>query len=324
MDNGILIEQLNEAVEAIVGGTANHEAALTSRDSNLAALVEVAVELRNLPRAEFKARLRSELERKTAMTTTAAKPVREGFHTVTPYLRAQAAHELIDFVRLAFGAEELLRTSGPGGGIHSEVKIGDSIVMIGGGSQVASMPTALHLYVDDAYDVYERAVRAGATSMHGPVDQPYGDREAGVKDLSGNYWYIATHKATGRAPEGLRSVTPYLHPRGAQQMIDFLKRALGADEQFRHQSPDGVIHHASMRIGDSVVEMGEAHGPWQPMPTMFYLYVDDADAWYRHALEAGSISLSAPADQPYGDRVAGVRDPFDNEWYLATHIKEPV
>lgn len=324
MDNGILIEQLNEAVDAIVAGAANHETTITSRDSSLDALVAIAAELRNLPRADFKARLRSELERKITMTTTAVKPVREGFHTVTPYLRAQAAAELIDFVRLAFGAEELLRTSGPGGGIHSEVKIGDSVVMIGGGSQVASMPTALHLYVDDADDVYERAVRAGATSMHGPVDQPYGDREAGVKDLSGNLWYIATHKATGRAPEGLRSVTPYLHPQGAAEMIDFLHRALGAEEQFRHQSPDGVIHHASITIGDSVVEMGEAHGPWQPMPTMFYLYVDDADAWYRHAIEAGSISISAPADQPYGDRVAGVRDPFDNEWYLATHIKEPV
>ncbi len=107
-------------------------------------------------------------------------------------------------------------------------------------------------------------------------------------------------------------------------MIDFLQRGLNAEEQFRHQSPDGVIHHASIKIGDSVVEMGEAHGPWQPMPTMFYLYVDDADAWYRHAIEAGSISISEPADQLYGDRVAGVRDPFDNEWYLATHIKEPV
>lgn len=322
MNNDILTEQLNEAIDAFI---THRDPPLSAREPGLAALAGIAAELRNLPRPDLKVRLRSELERNLAMTTTAVKPVREGFHTVTPYLRAQAAAELIDFVRLAFGAEELLRTSGPGGGIHSEVKIGDSIVMIGGGTpQVASMPTALHLYVDDADDVYERAVRAGATSMHRPVDQPYGDREAGVKDLSGNFWYIATHKATGRAPEGLRSVTPYLHPRGAQQMIDFLQRALGAEEQFRHQSPDGLIHHASLKIGDSVVEMGEAHGPWQPMPTMLYLYVDDADAWYRHAIEAGSISISEPADQPYGDRVAGVRDPFDNEWYLATHIKEPV
>jgi len=95
-------------------------------------------------------------------------------------------------------------------------------------------------------------------------------------------------------------------------MIDFLERALGAEEQYRHQSPDGVIHHATVKIGDSVVEMGEAHGPWQPMPTMFYLYVDDVDRWYRHALANGGASISEPKDQPFGDRLAGVRDPFDN------------
>ena len=61
---------------------------------------------------------------------------------------------------------------------------------------------------------------------------------------------------------------------------------------------------------------GEAHGEWGPMPTMFYLYVDGVDAWYRRALAAGATSMEAPALQPYGDR-AGVRDAFDNQWYLA-------
>lgn len=83
-----------------------------------------------------------------------------------------------------------------------------------------------------------------------------------------------------------------------------------------------MIHHATVKIGDSVVEMGEAHGPWQPMPTMFYLYVDDVDRWYRHALANGGASISEPKDQPFGDRLAGVRDPFDNEWYLATPVRE--
>jgi len=321
MNNDILTEQLNEATDAII---THRDLPLSAREPGLAALTAIAAELRNLPRADFKARLRADLKRRASMTTTAIKPMREGFHTITPYLRVPAAVELIDFVKSAFGAEELMRTTGPAGGIHAEVTIGDSIVMIGGGdaSHVAPMPTALHLYVPDADAVYERAIQAGAASMHRPIDQPYGDREAGVKDLSGNYWYIATHKATGLAPEGLRSITPYLHPRGAQQMIDFLERALGAEEQFRHQSPDGVIHHATVKIGDSVVEMGEAHGPWQPMPTMFYLYVDDVDRWYRHALANGGASISEPKDQPFGDRLAGVRDPFDNEWYLATPVRE--
>lgn len=321
MDNGILIEQLEEAVGTII---ANPDAPLPAHHAELAPLVRVAAQLRNLPRASFKDQLRTDLKRRTAMTTTTAKPIREGFHTVTPYLTVRAAAELIDFVKSAFGAEELMRGTGSAGGIHAEVRIADSILMIGGGGawQGTPMPTALHLYVDDVDGVYERAIRAGATSLRAPMDQVYEDREGSVKDLCGNFWYIATHKATGRAPAGLRTVTPYLHARGAAEMIDFLKRSLSADEEFRAQAPDGVIQHARLRIGDSIVELGEAHGPWQPMPTMFYLYVDDVDGWYRHAVDAGSISISEPADQPYGDRVAGVRDPFGNEWYIATHIRD--
>jgi uncharacterized glyoxalase superfamily protein PhnB len=117
-------------------------------------------------------------------------------------------------------------------------------------------------------------------------------------------------------------VTTFLHARGADRLIDFLKQAFGAEEKSRYESPDGVIQHATVSIGDSMLEMGEAHGPWQPMPTMFYLYVDDVDASYRRAVAAGAKSQAEPADQPYGDRVAGVVDPFDNTWYLATHIRD--
>ena len=105
-------------------------------------------------------------------------------------------------------------------------------------------------------------------------------------------------------------------------MIDFLKEAFGAEETGRAQSPDGTIAHAKVRIGDSILEMGEAHGEYQPMPAVFYLYVNDVDAWYQRAVAAGATSQGEPTDQPYGDRVAGVMDPFDNVWYIATHIKD--
>ena len=321
MANVSLTEQLDEAVTAII---ADPDQPLPSVNASIAALLRVAGELRDLPRADFKARLKADLERRASMTTTAVKPIREGFHTITPYLIVQEAVELIDFVKRAFGAEELYRGTGSAGGVHAEVKIGDSVVMIGGGAALrrASTPTGIHLYVKDADAVYERAVEAGATSLHRPVDQAYGDREASVKDLSGNHWYIATNKATGHMPEGLGTVTPFLHPRGADRMIDFLTRAFGAEEESRAQSPDGVIHHATVRIGDSMIEMGEAHDPWQPMPATFFMYVDDVDSMYRRAVAAGAASQSEPADQPYGDRVAGVSDPFDNLWYIATHISD--
>lgn len=130
MANVSLIEQLDEAVTAII---ANPDAPLPAVTRSVAPLLRVAAELRDLPRADFKARLKADLERRASMTTTRVKPIREGFHTITPYLIVKEAAELIDFVKQAFGAEELYRGTGSAGGIHCEVKIGDSIVMLGGG-----------------------------------------------------------------------------------------------------------------------------------------------------------------------------------------------
>src|SRR5262249_44298832 len=141
--------------------------------------------------------------------------------------------------------------------------------------------------------------------------------------LAGNHWYIATHQASGNTPPGLGSVTPYLHPRGSDRMIEFLEQAFGAEEMQLERKPDGTVVHAKMRVGGSVVEMGEAHAEFRPMPTMFYLYGDDGDAAYQRALAAGATSREEPALQPYGERRAAVRDPFDNEWYLAAPMARP-
>ena len=153
------------------------------------------------------------------------------------------------------------------------------------------------------------------------MDQPYGDREASVSDLAGNQWYIATHQSGGHVPAGLGTVTPYLHPRGSDRLIEFLKQAFAAEEMQIERTPDNTVKHAKIRVGGSVIEMGEAHGEWGPMPTMFYLYVDDVDAAYRRALAASAASLEEPAVQPYGERRAAVRDAFDNQWYLAAPVR---
>ena len=168
-----------------------------------------------------------------------------------------------------------MRTTGSGGGVHAEVRIGDTKVMIGGGNAWGGTPTAtaLHLYVPDADLVYRRAIEAGAVSLRPPVDQPYGDREASVQDLAGNHWYIATHQTGGHVPAGLGTVTPYLHPRGTERLIDFLKQAFAAEEMQIERMPDRTIKHAKIRVGASVIEMSEAHGEWGPMPTMFYVYL---------------------------------------------------
>jgi len=322
-----LSQQLDQLVEAML---ARPNAELAPADIRLRALLRIAADLRDLPRPDFKARLKSNLERRALMNSTAkavpeqarVNPIREGFHTVTPYLTAQQAPELLEFVKRAFGGEETYRGTGSAGGVHAEVKIGDSMVMIGGGGAWRGTPmvTGLHLYVPDTDAVYKRALELGASSIGEPKDQPYGERSAGVKDLAGNFWYIATHSGPTHIPEGLRTVNVYLHPRSAAKLIGFLEDAFGAKEIARYQTPDGTIQHAQVRIGDSVIEMGEAHGPYQPMPTMFYLYVEDVDALYARAVGAGAISMSEPADQPYGDRVASVKDLHDNVWYMAAHI----
>ncbi|MCI0403961.1 MAG: VOC family protein, partial [Acidobacteria bacterium] len=272
-----LIEQLDRAIDALL---ARRDSVVPPADPEVAALLRVAADLSELPREEFKKRLQSDLERKATMTTKTAKPVREGIHTVTPYLAVREAEKLIEFIRRAFGAKGRVLGIGSQGGLHAEFRIDDSLVMIGGGAKWRGtpMPASLHLYVKDVDAVYQRAIDAGATSLYGPMDQPYGDREAGVEDLSGNQWFIATHRATGHAPRGFGALTPGLRAKGAPQLLDFLKEAFGAEEVSVTRSPDGVLIHGEMRLGDSMLELGEAHGRWGPMPTMLLLYVDDVDA----------------------------------------------
>ena len=113
-------------------------------------------------------------------------------------------------------------------------------------------------------------------------------------------------------PEGWHSLTPRLVVHDPAKLVDFLKKAFGASGEFTGDSP------SVMKIGDSNVMVSGA-GPRHPMPAFLYLYVDDADATYRRALEAGAVCVEEPADMPYGDRRAMVRDPSGNEWQIATY-----
>ena len=286
--------------------------------AGLAAILKIAGELRDLPRPEFKARLQAELQAPTA----AVSHIPEGLHSITPYLHAPV--ELLDFLKRAFGGEEIMRVMTPEGRLaHAQMKLSGSIIEVGDPApQHERTPTAIWLFVDEVDAMYQRAIAAGATSLHEPIDQDYGNREGSVRDPFGNHWYIATRLPDAEPwPEELRSITSYLHPVGTAKLIDYLKNAFDAEEVARHEG-DGVIHHAQIKIGDTIVAMGEAHGPYQPMPPALHLYVRDADAVYRRALRAGGKSLYAPYDAPYGERSSGVTDPFGNKWYIATPLKK--
>ncbi len=123
-------------------------------------------------------------------------------------------------------------------------------------------------------------------------------------------------------PDGHHTVTPYIVVAGVAKLIDFVKSAFGATEVMRHQRPDGSVMHAEIRIGDSVVMIGEAPESIKQFPAMLHLYLDDVDGTYKRALQAGATSLREPADQIYGDRTAGVQDAFGNQWWLAKHIED--
>jgi len=123
------------------------------------------------------------------------KAIPDGYHTVTPYIVISDVAKLIEFLKNAFGASEITRHTRPDGSVmHAEVRIGDSVVMMGGAAgAVKPFPAMLHVYVEDIDSVYRRAMQAGAISLREPANQIYGDRSGGVQDAFGNQWWLATH-----------------------------------------------------------------------------------------------------------------------------------
>jgi len=122
-------------------------------------------------------------------------------------------------------------------------------------------------------------------------------------------------------PEGYPAVSPYLIAAGAQQVVDFLKEVFGATELRRYDLPDGSIAHAEVRIGDSVVMVGDAGDSWPAVPSHLHVYVEDVDATYERALQCGAIAVQPPqrkGDDP--DRRGGVKDPGGNTWWIATQV----
>lgn len=125
-------------------------------------------------------------------------------------------------------------------------------------------------------------------------------------------------------PDGYRSVTPYLVVEGADKLIDFMRDALGAKERLRMPGPAGVVGHAEMEIGDSVVMLADSASVDNNRVAtgMIQLYVEDVDAVYKNALAAGATSEREPTTMFYGDRAGAVRDQFGNTWWISTHVED--
>lgn len=296
-------------------------------DSTLAA---IASALGGCPGAEFQARLRRSLERSiaamAATETSATAGTRAGAAAaLIPYVMTQDIEPVIEFAKRVFGAEETQRGTGSAGGVHCELRIGDSALMLGGavpGSPVKPRLLGLHVYVDDVDAAYRRAIDAGATSLGAPADRPYGERAGFVADRAGNHWYIATRQGPTYFAQEPRTVTPHLYvqrtaDRTAADFVAFLQAAFGATVELRHDAEDRIAH-AVLRIEGTAIELGEGTEPGPPAPAAFVLNVTDANAAYARALRAGATSLFAPAPQSFGGRMGGVADPWGNEWFIAS------
>jgi len=121
-----------------------------------------------------------------------------------------------------------------------------------------------------------------------------------------------TSGRSGFTPPGWHTVTPRIVAHDARRLVDFVTRVFGATGDYRPESP------AMIKLGDSVVMVSDA-GPRGPMPAFLYVYVDDTDAAYRRALDAGARAVEEPSDMPYGDRRCMVEDQWGNTWQIATY-----
>jgi PhnB protein len=123
-------------------------------------------------------------------------------------------------------------------------------------------------------------------------------------------------------PDGYHSVNPYILVDGVGRLISFLTDVFDAVEQGEREiRADGSVGHADVLIGDSLVMLSDATTELSARPCINFVYVDDVDTTFEKAIRAGARALVEPSEQAWGDRVGGFHDPFDNRWWVATHLR---
>ncbi len=204
MAKGKLIEQLDEAVEAIV---AKPNASIPVSDPRLAAILRIAGELRDLPRADFKSRLKAEL---AAGSRAIESPAPAVSRSIMPFLYIAGAASAVEFYKSVFGAIVLMREQEPSGIVsHAMLKMGDTTVMLSDPTSAdvkqndthglsrtprsyGGSPVHLYIYVADADEVVRRAIEAGAKVIDQVEDRDWGDRCGGIEDPYGHVWWVGT------------------------------------------------------------------------------------------------------------------------------------
>src|SRR5215469_3691536 len=281
------IEQLNKAVEAML---ARNDGRVAKTGAEIEPLVRIAADLRNLPNASFKARLKSELGGKKRMSTV-AEPVPAVRVTASPRLAFRDPAKAIEFYQRALGAKETFRFQVGESIPHAELMIGDSPIDVTGewpeggrfsAETLGHSPVSISVQVPDVDAFAKHAVAEGMKLVREPKDQFYGHRVATLEDPFGYSWAVFTVKeemsveemhrrmkgmtqgpeggeisqetGVSHVPRGFRMVTPYLVAADGLALLEFTKEGLGAEEMKRAVMPTGV--HAEVRIGDTRLMIG--------------------------------------------------------------------
>lgn len=129
-------------------------------------------------------------------------------------------------------------------------------------------------------------------------------------------------KSPGKVPEGFHTVTPYLIVNDASKLIEFLKNAFNAEQTFILRGENNSVTHATVKIGDSTIMLADAMDGMPQQTAMLYIYVDDADAAHKKAVQAKGISIHEPTTEFYGDRAGAVKDEWGNMWWVATQVEQ--
>jgi len=120
-------------------------------------------------------------------------------------------------------------------------------------------------------------------------------------------------------PKGYPQIMPYFIVDGADQFIDFLENVFDAKEIEKHVDDNEQIMHAAYKVGEGVIELGNSSEKFPARTNTIHIYVSNIDACYEKAVKLGAATIYEPEDMPYGERSAGIADPFDNQWFIATY-----
>jgi uncharacterized glyoxalase superfamily protein PhnB/predicted enzyme related to lactoylglutathione lyase len=225
------------------------------------------------------------------------------------------AHPAPGFASLRHGSVQLLLNA-PGAG-------GAGRVLPDGTSPEPGGWNRIQLTVTDLDGRCRELQQRGAT-FRAEVIEGRGGRQRLVEDPAGNV--VELFEPYGgkpaRIPSGFHTVTPFLVVDDVSELVNFIQQGLGGRCSHVMKSDDGVWRHATVRIGDSPLMISSGTQLYEVRPATLHLYVDDVDSLYAQAIQAGAEKIESPTDQFYGDRRAGVRDRWNNHWWIASRVEE--